>query len=158
MATEMRIGSELAEAHVGATNGGASDDSEERIDLSGGLHAAHGFSEEFGQHGERCGGVLEKSRCECECELSCCRKRCGIDLLMMVLRSGGRTRLIYAWTSMATSVSSVLSCMENETRLTSPAHATGATGQQRANCDHTEAVSASKHGPCLPIGRSNFGP
>jgi len=52
MATEVRICCQFTEAHVGTTDGGTSDDGEKRIDLGGGLHAAQGLSEEFGQHVE----------------------------------------------------------------------------------------------------------
>lgn len=50
MSTEMGVGGELAGGHVDAADGGTGDDSEERVDLSGGLHTLHGLSEKFGQH------------------------------------------------------------------------------------------------------------
>jgi len=50
---EVRVGGELAEAHVGTANGGTSNDCDQGVDLSGGLHAAHRVTEEFAQHDGR---------------------------------------------------------------------------------------------------------
>lgn len=55
---QVGVGDKLAEGHVGPANGGSGDDGDKGVDLSGGLHAAHGLSDEFGKHIEKC----EKAR------------------------------------------------------------------------------------------------